>query len=50
VEIRASQSGRLIVTAQMILDLIVLGLGIRVFLGAVQRGQQDTAQQKVQSR
>ena len=38
-----SQPARLIVTAQMILDLI-LGLGIRVFLGAVQRGrQQDTA-------
>ena len=45
-----SQTGRLLVTAQMILDLIVLGLGIRVFLGAVQRGQQDTAQQKTQSR
>ena len=34
----------------MILDLIVLGLGIRVFLGAVQRGQQDMAQQETQSR
>jgi voltage-gated potassium channel len=45
-----SQTGRLIVTAQMILDLIVLGLGIRVFLGAVQRGRQDTAQQETQSR
>jgi hypothetical protein len=30
----------------MILDLIVLGLGIRVFLGAVQRGRHhDAAQQ-----
>jgi voltage-gated potassium channel len=46
-----SQTGRLIVTAQMILDLIVLGLGIRVFLGAVQRGQQqDAAQQETKSR
>ena len=46
-----SQTGRLLVTAQMILDLIVLGLGIRVFLGAVQRGQQDMApQEKTQSR
>jgi voltage-gated potassium channel len=46
-----SQTGRLIVTAQMILDLIVLGLGIRVFLGAVQRGQQqDAAQQEAKSR
>jgi voltage-gated potassium channel len=42
-----SQVARLIVTAQMVLDLIVLGLGIRVFLGAVQRGrQQDTAPQE----
>src|SRR6478735_1514146 len=46
----ASQTCRLLVTAQMILDLIVLGLGIRVFLGAVQRGQQDMAQEKTQSR
>jgi Ion channel len=46
-----SQTGRLLVTAQMILDLIVLGLGIRVFLGAVQRGrQQDAAQQETKSR
>ena len=45
-----SQVARLIVTAQMILDLIVLGLGIRVFLGAVQRGrQQDTAPQETES-
>jgi voltage-gated potassium channel len=31
-----SQTARLIVTAQMILDLLALGLGIRVFIGAVQ--------------
>ncbi len=36
-----SQAARLVVTAQMILDLLVLGLGIRVFLGAVQRARQD---------
>ena len=36
----ASQAARLMVTAQMILDLIVLGLGVRVFLGAVERGRQ----------
>jgi Ion channel len=42
-----SQAARLIVTAQMILDLIVLGLGIRVFLGAVQRGQRDTAREEI---
>ena len=31
-----SQTARLIVIAQMILDLLALGLGIRVFIGAVQ--------------
>ncbi|WIX76853.1 potassium channel family protein [Amycolatopsis carbonis] len=31
-----SQSARLLATTQMILDLLVLGLGIRVFLGAIQ--------------
>ena len=36
-----SQSARLVVTAQMILDLLVLGLGIRVFVGAVQLGRQQ---------
>jgi voltage-gated potassium channel len=35
-----SQSARLVVTAQMILDLLILGLGIRVFIGAVERGRQ----------
>jgi hypothetical protein len=35
-----SESARLVVTAQMILDLLILGLGIRVFIGAVQRGRQ----------
>lgn len=35
-----SESARLVVTAQMILDLLFLGLGIRVFIGAVQRGRQ----------
>jgi ion channel len=35
-----SQSARLVVTAQMILDLLALGLGIRVFLGAVQLARQ----------
>lgn len=36
-----SQGARLVVTAQMILDLLVLGLGIRVFVGAVQLGRQQ---------
>jgi hypothetical protein len=45
-----SQAARAVVTAQMILDLFVLGLLVRVFLGAVQRGrQQHTAQQETES-
>jgi hypothetical protein len=36
-----SQSARLVVTAQMVLDLLVLGLGIRAFVGAVQLGRQQ---------
>ena len=39
----ASQGARLVVTAQMILDLLVLGLGIRAFVGAVQLGRQQTS-------
>jgi voltage-gated potassium channel len=35
-----SETARLMVTAQMILDLLALGLGIRVFIGAVQRARQ----------
>jgi Ion channel len=35
-----SQAARLVVTAQMVLDLLALGLGIRVFLGAVQLARQ----------
>ena len=36
----ASQAARLLVTVQMILDLLALGLGIRVFIGAVQLARQ----------
>ena len=36
-----SQAARLVVTVQMILDLLVLGLGIRVFIGAVQLARQE---------
>ena len=44
--VATTQVARLVVTVQMILDLVVLGLGVRVFLGAVQRGrQQHTAQE-----
>ena len=34
-----SETARVLVTVQMILDLIVLGLGVRVFVGAVEAGQ-----------
>jgi Ion channel len=37
-----SQGARLVVTARMILDPLVLGLGIRVFVRAVQLGRQQT--------
>jgi len=37
----ASQAARLVVTAQMLLDLLVLGLGIRIIAGAVQRARQQ---------
>ena len=36
-----SQTARLIITAQMILNLLVLGVGIRVFIGAVQRSRKS---------
>ena len=35
-----TEAARLVVTCQMITDLIVLGLGIRVIVGAVRRGLQ----------
>jgi len=48
--VATTQLARLVVTVQMILDLGVLGLGIRVFLGAVQRGrEQHTAPQEAES-
>ena len=37
----ASQAARLVVTAQMILNLIVLGLGVRLIVGAAQRAGQS---------
>ncbi len=36
----ASQSARLVVTVQIILDLLILGLGLRVFFSAVQQARQ----------
>jgi hypothetical protein len=40
----ASQAARLAVTAQMILNLIVLGLGVRLIAGAVQRAREGNRQ------
>ncbi len=36
-----SQSARIVVTVQMLLDLLAVGLGIRVFVGAVQVARQQ---------
>jgi len=38
----ASQSARLVVTAQMLLDLVALGLLVRAFVGAVQVARRQT--------
>jgi voltage-gated potassium channel len=37
-----TETARVVVTAQMLLDLVVLGLGIQVILGAVKRGKAST--------
>jgi voltage-gated potassium channel len=39
----ASEAARILVTAQMILDLIVLGLGIRIFVSAIEVGRQKAS-------
>jgi voltage-gated potassium channel len=39
----ASGAARILVTTQMILDLIVLGLGIRIFVSAVEVGRQKAS-------
>ncbi len=36
-----SEAARLTVTAQMLLNLVVLGIGVRLILGAVQRARHD---------
>lgn len=36
-----TQAAQLVVTGQMIADLIILGLGVRVILGAITRGRQQ---------
>jgi len=37
-----AETARIVVTVQMLLDLVVLGLGIQVVLGAVRRGRGET--------
>ena len=39
-----TEAARLLVTGQMITDLIILGLGARVIVGAVTRGRQRRPQ------
>src|SRR5215469_4714542 len=39
-----SEAARLLVTGQMILDLIILGVGVRVIAGAITRGRKRRAQ------
>jgi hypothetical protein len=39
-----TETARLVVTGQMIADLLVLGVGIKIILGAVSRGQQRRQQ------
>jgi heme/copper-type cytochrome/quinol oxidase subunit 2 len=36
-----TEAARLVVTGQMITDLIIIGLGVRVIVGAVKRGRQQ---------
>jgi hypothetical protein len=38
------EAARLVVATQMLLDLVVLGLGIKVILGAVQRGRATSSE------
>jgi voltage-gated potassium channel len=42
-----TEAARLLVTGQMILDLIILGVGARVIVGAITRGRQRRAQNTV---
>ena len=39
-----TEAARLVVTGQMITDLVIIGLGVRVIVGAVRRGQQRRPQ------
>jgi amino acid transporter len=39
-----TETSRIVVTVQMVLDLIVLGLGVRAFVGAVRLGRERAGQ------
>lgn len=41
-----TETARLVVTGQMIADLVILGLGIRIIVGAVTRGRQRQQRQR----
>ena len=41
-----TETARLVVTGQMIADLLILGLGIRIIFGAVSRAQQHHRQRQ----
>jgi len=43
--VATSPTARTMVTIQMLLDLLVLGLGIRAFVGAVQRGRERVSKE-----
>ena len=45
-----TETARLVVTGQMITDLVVLGLGIKIILGAVTRGQRRQRQARQDAR
>ena len=45
-----TESARLVVTAQMMLDLIILGMGVRIVLAAVQRGRERLADESEDDR
>jgi hypothetical protein len=40
-----TEAARLVVTGQMIIDLIIFGVGVRVIAGAINRGRRRRAQE-----
>jgi voltage-gated potassium channel len=46
----ASPAARLVVTTQMILNLIVIGLGVRLIVGAAQRARSSNSDGRIQPR